>query len=222
MQDRVSLYPGRVKLEPVAGQANTYDLTRADQPTQEGTPLNKASLLKDTTAALFGLNGAAVPDDVLKAIGGLPIPVSSGGTGATSLSAFAEVLAPVLGVGKNRFTTLKTYNAPNTDYYEATVSLSGINWASWDKVHIDLYSTNGQQGLMTIVGTNGEELNALGYFSGYQRRVTLFPGYNASRYVCAFNGTIGVTTSDEMTYSQLSSLVFTNATSAKITIIGEP
>lgn len=54
MQDRVSLYPGRVKLEPVAGQANTYDLTRADQPTQEGTPLNKANLLSDLTAAKFG------------------------------------------------------------------------------------------------------------------------------------------------------------------------
>lgn len=65
MQDRVSLYPGRVKLEPVAGQANLYDLTRADQPTQEGTPLNKASLLKDTTAALYGLGADAVPDDAL-------------------------------------------------------------------------------------------------------------------------------------------------------------
>lgn len=55
MQDRVSLYPGRVKLEPVAGQANTYDLTRADQPTQEGTPLNKANLLSDATeTSMFG------------------------------------------------------------------------------------------------------------------------------------------------------------------------
>ena len=65
MQDRVPLYPGRVKLNPVSGQANTYDLTRADQPTQEGTPLNKASLLKDATAALFGLPNTAVPDDAL-------------------------------------------------------------------------------------------------------------------------------------------------------------
>lgn len=65
MQDRVSLYPGRVKLEPVAGQANLYDLTRADQPTQEGTPLNKASLLSDATAARLGLGTSAVPDDVL-------------------------------------------------------------------------------------------------------------------------------------------------------------
>ena len=65
MKDRVPLYPGRVTLTPVSGQANTYDLTRADQPTQEGTPLNKASLLKDATAALFGLGTDAVPDDVL-------------------------------------------------------------------------------------------------------------------------------------------------------------
>lgn len=51
MKDRVPLYPGRVKLEPVAGQANTYDMTRADQPQQEGTKLNKANLLTDETAA---------------------------------------------------------------------------------------------------------------------------------------------------------------------------
>ena len=65
MQDRVPLYPGRVTLTPVSGQANTYDLTRADQPTQEGTPLNKENLLKDATAALFGKTNAAVPDDIL-------------------------------------------------------------------------------------------------------------------------------------------------------------
>ena len=69
MQDRVSLYPGRVKLEPVAGQANLYDLTRADQPTQEGTPLNKASLLSDATkTALFG---AAADRTVDEAFAGL-------------------------------------------------------------------------------------------------------------------------------------------------------
>ena len=65
MQDRVSIYPGRVKLVPVAGQENTYDMVRADSPTQEGTPLNKDSLLKDATAALYGLGTDAVPDDVL-------------------------------------------------------------------------------------------------------------------------------------------------------------
>lgn len=68
MQDRVSLYPGRVKLKPVAGEADTFDLVRADQPTQEGTPLNKATLLKDATAALLGLPKTAVPDDAFVAL----------------------------------------------------------------------------------------------------------------------------------------------------------
>lgn len=65
MQDRVPLYPGRVKMTPVAGQANTFDMVRADDPTQAGTPINKATLLKDATAALFGKTNAAVPDDIL-------------------------------------------------------------------------------------------------------------------------------------------------------------
>ena len=68
MQDRVSLYPGRVRLTPVSGQENTYDMVRADEPTQEGDPLSKATFLKDDTAALFGLDATAVPDDVLNAI----------------------------------------------------------------------------------------------------------------------------------------------------------
>lgn len=69
MQDRIPLYPGRVKMTPVAGQTNTFDMVRADDPTQEGTPLNKATLLKDATAALYGLGPDAVPDDVLAWIG---------------------------------------------------------------------------------------------------------------------------------------------------------
>lgn len=69
MQDRVPLYPGRVKILPVAGQANTFDMVRADDPTQAGTPINKATFLKDATAALFGKTNAAVPDDIFSAIG---------------------------------------------------------------------------------------------------------------------------------------------------------
>ena len=40
--DRIPTYPGRVKLIPVAGQANTYDLVRADEPLVAGTPINRA------------------------------------------------------------------------------------------------------------------------------------------------------------------------------------
>lgn len=74
MQDRIPLYPGRVQLIPVDGQENTFDLVRADQATQEGTPLNKGSLLKDTTAAMFDFLADQipniVPDDAFSAISG--------------------------------------------------------------------------------------------------------------------------------------------------------
>lgn len=39
--DRIPTYPGRVKLTPVDASNNIYDLTRADQPIEEGTPINK-------------------------------------------------------------------------------------------------------------------------------------------------------------------------------------
>lgn len=64
MKDRISLYPGRVKLNPVAGEANTYDMVRADQPTQEGTALNKANLLNDSTATGLHLGGGEPTPDL--------------------------------------------------------------------------------------------------------------------------------------------------------------
>lgn len=39
--DRVPTHPGRVILTPVSG--NTYDMVRADSPTVEGTPIDKAA-----------------------------------------------------------------------------------------------------------------------------------------------------------------------------------
>jgi hypothetical protein len=41
VEDRVPTYPGRVKLTPVTGQSNVYDMVRADAPAVEGTPINK-------------------------------------------------------------------------------------------------------------------------------------------------------------------------------------
>ena len=41
-KDRVPTNPGRITLTPVPGATNTYTMERADNPTEEGTPLNKA------------------------------------------------------------------------------------------------------------------------------------------------------------------------------------
>lgn len=69
MKDRIPANPGRVLVTPENGGAAYYaTLTRADNPTQEGTPLNKANLLTDATAALFGLGANAVPNDVFSTV----------------------------------------------------------------------------------------------------------------------------------------------------------
>ena len=51
MQDRIPRYAGRVILTPVEGQLNTYDLVRADDPRQQGTPLNTLNILSNEASA---------------------------------------------------------------------------------------------------------------------------------------------------------------------------
>lgn len=70
MKDRIPKYPGRVKLTPVPGQADVYDMVRADEPEEAGTPINKQTLLTDETAAKLGLDPAEnpTPNDALAAL----------------------------------------------------------------------------------------------------------------------------------------------------------
>jgi hypothetical protein len=80
----------------VDAENNIYTLTRADDPEQVGTPLNKANLLTDETAALVGLDNTATPNDMFSALAGktialdgkkLPefvVRVGTGGAGASS------------------------------------------------------------------------------------------------------------------------------------------
>lgn len=69
MQDRIPTYPGRVKLTPVTGEENIYDMERADDPVQNGTPLNKNTLLTDETEeAIWGDAQDRTVDDALSAV----------------------------------------------------------------------------------------------------------------------------------------------------------
>lgn len=63
MKDRTPRFPGRVILNPVSGQANTFDVVRADEPLEEGTPINKQTLLTDDTAAEVWPAEASRPAD---------------------------------------------------------------------------------------------------------------------------------------------------------------
>lgn len=71
MNDRIPAEgkAGRVLITPENGSAPFYaTVTMADEPLDEGTPLNKATLLKDATAALLGGDADMVPDEAFVAL----------------------------------------------------------------------------------------------------------------------------------------------------------
>lgn len=56
MEDRIVQYPNRIKLVPVEGTTDTYDIVEVPgEVTAEGTPLNKATLMTDVVGNRYGL-----------------------------------------------------------------------------------------------------------------------------------------------------------------------
>lgn len=69
MQDRAPTKPNRYAVYDDSHNFIRYEYhERADEPTQAGTALNKATLLKDTTATILGIPTTSVPDDALVAL----------------------------------------------------------------------------------------------------------------------------------------------------------
>lgn len=78
MQDRSPKYPGRVKLLPVAGQGNIYDMTRADDPDDTGTPFNKRTMLQDSTSQFLNLPLAnPFVDDAFRHVVDRAVPIGT-------------------------------------------------------------------------------------------------------------------------------------------------
>lgn len=72
MKDRNVQHASRFRLTKVPGTDDVYDLIPAPgEVYEEGTLINKSALLKDATAALFGLGTDAVPDDALNKLSDL-------------------------------------------------------------------------------------------------------------------------------------------------------
>ena len=133
MQDRVSQYPGRIKLTPVSGQENVYDMEWADGATVEGTALNKANLLSDSTAALYGLDSDAVPDDVLSLvadqIGGFKIVNSYQITPNTEQAVQIELNS--LDPTKLYYLRMTASDVDNNSYYLISFSATAVGSNSY-------------------------------------------------------------------------------------------
>lgn len=184
MKDRIPTHPGRVELHPVEGQPNTYDLVRADAPAEEGTPLNKASLLKDSTAALFGLDETAAPDDVYKIIYGqkLKLLYSKTTAGAESITLKTDrpvrLIAVIIGGGGGGGASIRYAAASSSETYfckavgggSGHLVIARYELRSTQKVSV-VVGSGGSGGIKTYDGTaggasggsNGGTSSALGF-----------------------------------------------------------
>lgn len=151
VEDRVSTYPGRIQLTPVSGQANVYDMSRADEPVQEGTPLNKALLdqkayiLTEDTVVYVSPNGSDADGDgssiapfatIQKALDALPKIL--GGHMATiniAEGTYEErIVVEGFSGGKlvigepGRTVTVRGVNVINSN--QVTFNISNVTWAA--------------------------------------------------------------------------------------------
>lgn len=90
-KDRIPTHAGRVKLTPVEGQPDLFTMTRADEPTEAGTPLDKATFDSIIKSRLTGRFYSAMPFPTVKSTTAgnvTPLPTSNwvlnGITNATS------------------------------------------------------------------------------------------------------------------------------------------
>ena len=63
MENRIPTKPNRIKLTDDSGNIKYYTMERADEPTVEGTPLNKATLFDSENESRYG---CVLPSDALK------------------------------------------------------------------------------------------------------------------------------------------------------------
>ena len=63
MENRIPTRPGRIKLTDDSGNSQYYTMERADEPTVEGTPLNKATLFDSENESRYS---CGLPNDALK------------------------------------------------------------------------------------------------------------------------------------------------------------
>lgn len=108
MEDRVPTKPGRIKLTDDSGSVKYYYMERADEPTTEGTPLNKNTLFNGTNETLYGV---PTPSEALEIIGGKIFDLNA-----------AIIVQGSVSVATSAWVSDTTY----TDYpYRASIPITG-------------------------------------------------------------------------------------------------
>lgn len=132
MRDRQPLNPNRVLITPENGATPFYaTITRADNPVEVGHRLNKATLLKDITCGMLGLDPqTAVPDDALQMLAAL---ASSGGSGSGDVGELEDLTIRV-GSLVNTGAGWNTYRFPEPFDSPPQIVLQPLEFSGWVEV----------------------------------------------------------------------------------------
>lgn len=210
--DRVPTKPGRVKLIPVPGMENVYDMVRFDEPTTPGTPINKA--LFDSIGADISLLHQNVANIInehasLAEIGSLPAGAEFGIYENGILVPYIKVSGDYGGTGRSAVIRKHLYkmdflsnNTQRTKYANSYTDawlnnefLSPLDSRVRDAIEpvpVPCTIGNGSNASETIERKvfipSLAEMGAAGA-SGYMTEGTAFPYFNSSeRRIALFNG----------------------------------
>lgn len=144
MQDRISNHPNRWKLTDVnTGVETLVDLTRADDPTQVGTPLNTATFLPAAVASAVedatGATDVNLPADALAALAATIGEIGIGnnakidvgsyvGTGTVSTTTYLDLTFAI--TPKVVFFATAT-GVVTSWYYNMTGGSSNVSYVQW-------------------------------------------------------------------------------------------
>ena len=166
MKDRNVEFPNRYQLVKVEGTDDVFDIIPAPgEVAEEGTMINKSSLLSDAVAASFGLGAAALPNDALSVLSRL-----HSGLANEYVWAKEGYIAPTY----TQTTVDKAYLI-HPEYY-ITVRLADSFEVSEDGT-VSLVNPSGEQ---TITGGNLTALNGkyfiitTGFFNGDIKRDVVY------------------------------------------------
>lgn len=122
--------------------------------TQQGTPMNKANVLTDATAALLGLTSAATPNDAFSKLSNAT-PISRGGTGQTTA---AKALYALI----NGATALDASNISGNDI----IGLGDTSESTGKKITVDSFT-----GKLDLLGYSKSAFGSVQNAGSYPNRV---------------------------------------------------
>lgn len=123
MKDRVPTQPGRVKVTHTDGSTEYVTVERADNPTQEGTPLNKATLFTNSNENRFGCELPSEALDLIAKEWTVTIPQSGWSSSQTNGYYTNRVNVSGMKAVYNPIVSLKVSNATNALDEKAAFSL---------------------------------------------------------------------------------------------------